>query len=203
MIMGTLPEETLLYVYKNLKNEVDIFELFELLIVTFKFNAYNVIYYFDPEVLGDQRDMYSTIISEWLFSCSIRNFLEKALSYNKSPLNFYYLYLFEFSFDFQGWDNFTLCNNHTCHGSDMPYTFDNPDDKFTDTGRYVAHQHMSYWANFAKYGTPNDNFLVHWPTYNATNRTFLSFFNQTTIKNDYSTFTIKDCDFLDSIGYYY
>jgi carboxylesterase type B len=199
-IIGSLPEECFLYITIAWQKPLTIEEYIGLMLATFKKSAVKVLEFYKPDFSNpDQRNLTSAVGTRWIFSCSSRRFLENALSFGGSN----YLYVFDYPLDFPGWDNFTTCYGHTCHGSDMPYTFDNPDGNFTATGHLLALSHIRYWTNFAKYGTPNGNGLndlLYWPEYNSNNKTFLRFKDENSIENGYIT---DDCDFFDSIGYYH
>ena len=88
----------------------------------------------------------------------------------------------------------------------MPYTFDVPDANMTSMGHKIALEHITYWSNYAKNESPNTNTTLHgdllyWPNYERDTKINLRF---KAPNNFLESFYLKsDCDFLDSIGYYY
>lgn len=202
-IIGTLTEECYIYVYSILKNSMNSAIYTAAIIALFKQEGIKVLDHYPPKQTSDQRDLTSQVTTIWVFSCSSRLFLENAIKANMNK-NTYYMYVFDYALDFDGWDQFQFCNNHTCHGTDLAYTFDVLSANFTSDGRLLATQHVNYWTNFAKYGTvntQNKNNSIYWPQYDIQNRTFLRFKKfPFSIENNYLT---TDCDFFDSIGYYH
>lgn len=213
-IIGTLPQECVYFIYVGFTSPIDLETYIEIIIASFKQHGLDMLERYPPDLNNsDQRDRMTIISTQWTFSCSTRYFLEKYMTLSQSTSNnSYYMYVFDYPLDWPGWGSATFCNNKTCHAGDLPYTFDNPDGNFTLNGHLLAYQHMSYWSNYAKYGTPNGNGdyikndktlgdLVYWPKYDSNARADLRFKSQPlTIENDY---LVHECDYFDSIGYYY
>ena len=201
-IIGTLTEECYIYINLGFPKPVGLTEYGELLTAAFKQNTLKVLTQYPPDFSSqDQRDLLSVMATNWVFACSSRRFLEKAFSYSRNPEQKFYHYVFDFTLDFPGWDNFTYCNEHVCHGSDMPYTFDSVESYFTSDGKRLARSHIKYWANFAKYGKPGSVDNVLWEDYKLEKKSFLRFHkNSNVFERDYLK---KECEFFDSIGYYY
>lgn len=208
IILGSMTEECVNYIFAAWGKPVPTKEYIAVITAALKEYAPLLLTKYPPEKnTTDQRNLMSVFATRWVFSCSSRQFFETYITNSKSGENDNYMYVFDFPFDFPGWGNDTYCIGHTCHGGDMPYTFDIPDANFTDVGHQIAIQHIQYWSNFAKNQSPNSNetlsgdSLLYWPKYDTINRNNLRFkAPQNIIEAKYLE---KECDFLDSIGYYH
>ncbi|CAF0941962.1 unnamed protein product [Brachionus calyciflorus] len=200
-IIGTLVEECYIYINLAFPNLISLAEYTGLILGGFKQHSIDILLNYPPNLLAnDQRDQLSVLATHWVFLCGSRRFLEQAINSNNSSLG-YYQYVFDYSLDFAGWDNFTFCYNHSCHGSDMPYTFDSVDDYFTKDGKRLAKSHLTYWSNFAKTNKAGSSDGLEWNEYKLEKKSFLKFKKDF---NDYGQdYKKKQCDFFDSIGYYY
>lgn len=197
-IIGTMSDEWLGNVYSVWPDYLSREDYSQVINDIFNEQASKVLNRYPP-IAPDLRDSLGFVLTAWSMSCSARNYTEKYM-YSSFGVNSYYLY----DFDFPSGSTFpsNICVNHSCHGGDVPYTFDYQDEKFTYNGHQVSVQHISYWTNFAKYGTPNNNSdLVYWPKYDRINRNYLRFKIPPMEVN--SSYLYQDCEFWDSIGYYY
>jgi para-nitrobenzyl esterase len=62
------------------------------------------------------------------------------------------------------------------HGVDVPYVFENLDDKHqTADDRRISDAMAAYWTNFAKRGTPNGKGVPAWPAFNDKNPVVMYF----------------------------
>ena len=210
-IIGTLTEECIISVYKEWTKPISKEAYLIVMYATLKGAALKVFDHYPPQSNStDQRNLLSEFATRWIFSCSTRKFIETYMSYTRSNNNTYYLYVFDYPLDFDGWgNNLTSCKGHTCSGSDLPYTFDIPDANFTITGHTLALDHIKYWSNYAKFQSPNGNQtalkpsenLYFWPKYDSKFRNNLRFRSpENRIETNYLD---TECDFLDSIGYYH
>lgn len=97
----------------------------------------------------------------------------------------------------------TICFVHSCHGDDMPYTFDVPNTSFTADGRYISQTLIEYWSNFAKTNNPKTSKEITWPSYNSKSAQFLRFKKpENKIESHYLTYLTQECNVFDKIGYY-
>jgi carboxylesterase type B len=214
-IIGSLPEECRIYIYITFLKQMTIQNYAEILLAAFKQYTPDLLKFYPPDYTkSDQRDALVKPSTRWIFSCSARKFIEKAMNLSKaneknsSNNKNYYLYAFDFPLDFDGWDNFTFCTNHTCHGSEMPYVFDSVDANYTSIGKNMARTLIGYWSNFGKYLTPNmfldeagQNQLLNWPVYDMKTKPYMRFMSPAnTVQYDYLK---SDCDLFDKIGYYH
>jgi carboxylesterase type B len=201
-MLGTLTEEAWIFINLVWPKGMTTVDYVTLMLAGFKNDGLKVIEKYKPDISQKyQTNLTSTVATKWIFACSSRRFIEKIILSNQTSSNNYYLYAFDYPLDFPGWENFTFCNGHTCHGADLPYTFDEPDDRFTSNGHQLAMSHINYWANFAKYGDPNsNNDYLKWPQYSVKDKESIRFRSPNLIETNYLK---DDCDFLDSIGYYH
>ena len=58
----------------------------------------------------------------------------------------------------------------SCHGVDLPFTFNNPDDVNPNPAPNLVKQVQASWTAFAATGNPNNEFIPHWEKYSASNR---------------------------------
>ena len=100
-----------------------------------------------------------------------------------------------------GLDEFTFCEDRSCHGIDLSYTFNIPNANFTSNGRYISRTLVDYWTNFAKTNDPQSSQGVTWPRYYIKTKNFLKF--QKPKNKIYSRYQDRSCEFFDSIGYYF
>lgn len=190
LIIGTLTEEAIFFIYEGWTKPVADTAYAEVLAAAFGKNALKVFQRFPP-ISGDQRPLLSRLATEWVFACSNRAFARKAGSY---------MYAFGYPLDFDGWGNESFCNGHVCHGGELPFVFESTWDNFTDAGRRVSQSVATYWTNFAKSQDPNEpaRVPVPWPRFSSGNEPYLYFQDPLQVNQSYLK---ADCDFWDEIGY--
>ena len=192
LIIGTVTEEGLAFVYGAWSQTLSPSLYIEALIVAFPEHALKIIEQYPPDGTDDQRPLMSRIITEWVFACSTRVFAKGAPSY---------MYAFGYPPDFDGWSISRYCKGHVCHGDELPYLFESAWNNVTDAGRRLSQNMTTYWTNFGKSLNPNQPvpLPITWSRLNE-NGTYLYFQDPLEIRHDYLK---KDCDFWDSIGYKY
>ncbi|CAF1502309.1 unnamed protein product, partial [Rotaria sordida] len=191
LIIGTVTEEALSYIYEAWSEPVSNILYSVLSFFTFNVNAFKTLKRFPPDKSGDQRSLLSSIATEWVFACSTRVFARKTPSYS---------YVFGYPLDFDAWENMSYCNNHACHAVELPFLFETAWPNTTDTGRWLSKSMATYWTNFAKTQDPNKPEIVpvEWPRTIIGNEKYIYFQNPIQIEAD----SMKDdCDFWDTIGY--
>jgi carboxylesterase type B len=191
LIIGTLTEETLSFVYTVWSKTISPILYSEAILAFFKTKALKVLERFPPSGAEDQKETISRVFTEWIFSCTNRIFARKAASYS---------YVFGYPLDFDGWGDQTYCNGHVCHGTEIPFVFQSTWENFTDAGRRVSQSIATYWTNFAKNQDPNEplRVTVSWPKASTGNETYMYFQDPLKIQESYLK---SDCDFWDTIGY--
>ncbi|CAF0973312.1 unnamed protein product [Rotaria sordida] len=193
LIIGTLTEEAVLYIYEGWHKPVYPEQYAEILVATFNRHALKVLERFPPQGTGDQRLLLASLGTRWVFACSTRVFARKAATYT---------YVFGYPLDFDGWDNLTFCIGHVCHGSELPYVFESGWVNFTDAGRKLATNLVTYWTNFGKTHDPNQPVTpsLSWPKTSIGSEQYMYFQNPLQVEENYLK---DDCDFFDKIGYKY
>ena len=190
LVIGTLTEEAVFYIYEAWTKPVTLSAYAEVLAFTFHEKAAKVLEHYPPTELDDQRPVMSRLATHWVFACSTRVYARKVASYS---------YVFGFPLDFNGWENETFCDNHVCHAGELPYTFQSAWINFTDAGRRVATGMGTYWTNFVKTGDTNQpmSASVTWPKASV-DEPYLYFQDPIDVRKDYLK---AECDFWDTIGY--
>ena len=64
------------------------------------------------------------------------------------------------------------------HAGEMIYAYGNVekcpyDYRYDQSDIELSRTMLAYWANFAKYGNPNGDSLVNWPTYSPTTNSIM------------------------------
>lgn len=205
ILIGTTSEETRIYIYEAWKKNLTIPMYSAALLATFgPRNIARVLEMYPPVHIKDTREDLQHASTDFIFSCSTRNFSRTALHLNKNGV---FNYVFDHAFSFDGWGpNFTCCKGHVCHGSDIPYMFQPHIQNITLNAdeKVMADALGQYWSNFVKSGNPNDGGstppILKWPGYgNNTNFSALHF----STPRNYIVENVKQelCDFWDVVGY--
>ena len=191
LIIGTLTEEAVFFIYEGWRKAVTPTTYAEVVIGAFRQDAVKVLERYPPDSATDERPLLSRIATQWVFACSTRLFARKAASYS---------YAFGYPLDFDGWGNETFCNGHVCHGGELPFLFESSWVNFTDAGRRVSQSMATYWANFATSQDPNEPMQVPtpWPRVTTGDEPYMFFQDPLQVPKNYLK---KECDFWDSIGY--
>ncbi|CAF4280551.1 unnamed protein product, partial [Adineta steineri] len=91
IIIGTLTEEAVFYIYEAWAQPITIPQYMEILTFTFHENALKVFERYPPRELDDQRALVSVLATQWVFACPTRVYARKAATYS---------YVFGFPLDF-------------------------------------------------------------------------------------------------------
>ena len=191
LIMGTLTEEAIFFIYEGWRKPVAPTLYAEVVLGTFRQKGVKVLEHYPPDSVSDERPLLARIATQWVFACSTRVFARKAASYS---------YVFGYPLDFDGWGNETFCNGHVCHGGELPFLFESAWVNFTDAGRRVSQSMATYWANFATSQDPNEPLRVAtpWPRVTTGNEKYMYFQDPLQVPENYLK---SECDFWDDIGY--
>ncbi|KAK3610331.1 hypothetical protein CHS0354_029801 [Potamilus streckersoni] len=203
VIIGSVSEETRIYIYLTWKSPIST-ALFEtVLFAVYPSHIEEILKEYPVQNKTDVRDHLAQLATDFIFTCTVRNASQSFSQKNKSPV---WLYSFDHAFSFLGWEPFSFCEHHVCHGSELPYVFYTAplgNFRYTADEEKLSSQLMSYWANFAFTGNPNTGphpVELEWPSYDASQAWPLMHFQtpSSSVINDYRS---DYCTFWDSIGY--
>ncbi len=120
---------------------------------------------------GDNTDVFSHVVTDYLFSCANRNVMELATG----PV---WGYEFTHPPSYNVWPEIEECapsNDTVCHAAELPFVFGNPQTAqiqakrvphtFSDDEKRLSTQVMRYWSKFAKTHDPNTDGNPDWPKF--------------------------------------
>uniref|UniRef100_A0A6B2L168 Carboxylic ester hydrolase n=1 Tax=Arcella intermedia TaxID=1963864 RepID=A0A6B2L168_9EUKA len=152
---------------------------------------------------GDNRDITSEMLNDYLFLCDSRRALRYAQNAGLKDL---YYYQFTKVPPFCPWPSSQkFCCDYVCHGDEIPYVFFDSGDPYpwnmTGPDSSLAQSMAYYWASFAVEGNPNvfnQPTNIQWPIYTQQNDISMNLnwplATVTGLKKD-------KCDIWDQIGY--
>jgi carboxylesterase type B len=201
VIMGTVHDETTLFIYEAFQQPLDSDGYTALLLNLFTpENAARVEEQYPAADPTDTRPAVSTCGTDYIFICVNRN-----VTRNMAPLQprlWLYDYTHVASFSHYIWgQNMSFCWDQVCHGVELPFVFNTgaPFVTYTPDEVTLGLTLINYWANFAHNGDPNVGAAeMFWPSYNATASMSLSFGIPNTIEQNFQQ---QKCDFWDTVGY--
>jgi len=204
IMLGTVAEETLIFIYKAVQREVNDAEYSIVIFGIFWEDGIRVIDWYPPTpFVGDKRPALAYIGTDYVFTASTRFAAEGLFKHNgNEPV---YLYQFNHSLSFDGWGpNYTYCEGHACHGVDLPYVFHSTGPyKFTPDEENLSGQMIDYWTNFARTGDPNKGRTVNvmWPKFDTSTWSNMEF--QTPYNHVVQKLRKGFSDFWDELGYHW
>jgi len=162
-----------------------------------------VLDHYPPVLDGDNRNICSQMLNDYLFLCDSRN--TATLLYGQGFRDLYY-YQFTRQPIFCPWPpNQLFCCNRVCHGDELPYVFHDTGLpyywNFTGIDLWLSNAMANYWASFAMYGDPNkynEQGILMWPRFDPTSSINIEF--NWPLKS-VTQLNKKLCDIWDSIGY--
>ncbi|CAM4805181.1 unnamed protein product [Rotaria magnacalcarata] len=147
LIIGTVTDESLSFLYGLFRRPVSVFEYAEILFGLFGNNFFKVVEHFPPDEVNDQRPLLACLFTQWTFTCSSRLFARKA------PIA--YTYVFTYPPITNGASNSSVFQWHVCHGDELYFLFEALWANLTDAGRRLSTDFANYWTNYAKSQDPN------------------------------------------------
>ena len=142
---------------------------------------------------GDNSELLSQIMTDYLFGCANRFVAVRAASD---------LYAYEFNeTSINVWPDIVECDGKACHGDDLPFTFHTDAQigiQFTDAQNRLSNEMMGYWGAFAAGLNPNIAGLLSWPAFIPSHMNYMIL-----VTPELSTTVnpIPNCEFWDQIGY--
>ncbi len=197
VIMGTTHDEGVLFVSEitnALGGEISATSYTYILNLIFgsdDADAIIALYGINPN--GDNSEILSQIVTDYLFGCANRYVADRAADdrwvyeFNENAINI--------------WPAVTPCEGKACHGDDLPFTF-HTDTKigiqFDENQNRLSNEMMAYWGAFSANMNPNTGERLFWPAFSSADRTYMILDTPElmTAQNP-----IPNCDFWDEIGY--
>ena len=202
-MIGTNTEEARIFVYEAWGKPLSELDYLAVLFATYPSHFQSMLEMYKPQPkTSDTRDLLTQLGTDFIFTCASRNASQNFIKYGEKNV---FRYVFDHPFSFDGWGKFTYCENHTCHGEEIPFVFHSADQSgfnFDEDEEILSDSMIYYWSNFAYSSNPNEGphpVKLEWPVYNPSGKSILRFKTPT---NDLLTAYRKDfCDFWDTIGY--
>ncbi|GAM27469.1 hypothetical protein SAMD00019534_106450 [Acytostelium subglobosum LB1] len=167
MIVGTVKEEALLFIYQASAKNITEEEYAGVLALLFYEKAVDIAAGYPP-VHSDNRPVMSVLGTNFIFVCPNRNMTRYL---NRVEPVFTYQFQHVLSFDAWGPD-YPYCVGHVCHGSELPFIFNSASlggYTFDADEQVLAYAMNNYWMNFVANGNPNIGLSVPtvWPNYDT------------------------------------
>ncbi|XP_070541991.1 cAMP-regulated D2 protein-like [Ptychodera flava] len=212
ILVGTTSDEARANLFVAIPKPMDKLQYYEYTVAIMLQHSLRVLLKYPPAKSGDQREELSEMGHPYLFVCPNR-VVHRAVAAQKVPI---WTYVFDHALSFDGWGpNFTFCDHHACHGSELPFVFHSVNLAglhYSDAEKVLADSMVTYWGNFVHTGNPNSQgweqnetnkgikSLLDWPTYDEASARYMNFSTpQNKIGSQYMG---KDCDFWDSLHAY-
>jgi len=177
VLLGSNQDEGATFIYAGIRDKIP--ELFFPLLMDaiFTKSGKNVTEFYSEasENWHDARDSLSYILTDYWFKCSAAKI---ALAASKKGMNSY-VYRFDHVLSFpQLFPMFGLpdvCENRTCHASEIPFVFGNYANFSVDQDELdMSSDFFSYWGSFARTADVNDGISdgerPYWPLFNSSSR---------------------------------
>jgi carboxylesterase type B len=204
LLIGTVSEETRIFVYEAFKKTMGLETYLGLLILADPMKALKLLDKYPPVKSSDCRDTLQNLSTDLIFTCTARNVSRSLQTFGHSSIH---LYIFNHPFSAKGaWYNFTFCEGHDCHGVELPFVFHtahlggfhlSPEEERLST------ELISYWSNFAYTSNPNTGphpVYLNWPNYYIKQTTIMHF--KTPESELLDEYRKNFCDFWDDVGYF-
>lgn len=216
ILIGTNQDEGATFLYAGIKEWLPEF-LFPLAMDSiFGSSAQKVIAFYKDASLHwhDTRDSLSYVLTDYWFKCSSEQIALAADRANMSSFVYRFDHVISFPQLYPAFGLPTVCENRTCHASEIPFVFGNFAN-YTHTQEEVdlSKDFASFWTSFAQNGDVNSkgDASISWPAFNESFR--LNMRMATPKRSIESTTTGQRgpgvlptagvCAFFDSIGYAY
>ncbi|XP_035683159.1 cAMP-regulated D2 protein-like [Branchiostoma floridae] len=179
VIIGSTTEEAILLVYDGTAKPLSTLEYEAIVYGLFLTNAPAVLRRYPPSHSGDERPVASLLLTHYLFSCPIRHVQRRVAENGTADI---WSYVFAHPLIKRGgWSrNYTFCEGHVCHGTDLFFTF----RALRLRGYYLTHDEKKladsmayYYGNLAHSGDPNrpathpykdvTGDVLRWPPFSA------------------------------------
>lgn len=164
MVMGTVEEEGRLFVYDMLSTSFSKLEYEAVIYAKFKLHAPKILSLYPAVAGGDNRDILSELITDYLFACPTRSAVRAHTSRGLET----YLYRWNHSLDSRGaWGpNYTMCEGHVCHAAELIFVFNSGYGiyDYTPEEQVLSNDAVTAWGTFANGHQPNANWQRYSPS---------------------------------------
>merc|ERR1712224_1068715 len=125
----------------------------------------SVLYWYPPSVFGDNRRLFSQLISDYLFVAPSRYTFMQMRKFHPRQRLWYYHWNRHTVKDMwgPGWE---FCMPYACHSVNIPYVFQTFEN-FTREEIDLSDKVIEYYKNFMYTGNPNGKDLVGWPEFDG------------------------------------
>lgn len=155
----------------------------------------------------DGRTWFSRILTDYWFRCASEQFGTAVSKAGSKAFVYRYNHLFSDSTLFPKFGLPAICENRTCHASELPFVFGdthivNADPPLnvtmTPVEKRLAASFIDYWTSFAIHGDPNiGNTQPEWPAFDPATGGM-----NIVLQDNIATESAQTlCDFWDGIGY--
>jgi carboxylesterase type B len=206
IMIGTLSEETRIYVYWVCRKKMSRDTFFAVLFLTNPLKVHEVMSKYSSMDTTDFRDVLVELSTDFIFTCTARNVTRSLQKLGHTAGM--YTYIYNHALSFQGWKNFSFCQGHVCHGSELPFLFHTPHlagFNMTSEEEKLSSELIHYWTNFAYTSNPNEGphaVDINWPAYHS-NQIQEWYMHFQTPNNEVLTQYRKGyCQFWNNIGYF-
>ena len=168
VLLGSNQDEGATFIFAGINDVLPEFLFPVMMDAIFSKNGKNVTEFYSEtsQYWHDARDSLSYVLTDYWFKCSASKI---ALAASKEGLNSF-VYRFDHVLSFpQLFPMFGLpvvCENRTCHASEIPFVFGNFANFTVDQDEsLMSSDFSSYWGSFARTGNVNtdDNVRPYWP----------------------------------------
>ncbi|KAJ8046662.1 cAMP-regulated D2 protein [Holothuria leucospilota] len=213
IIMGSLGEEARIFVYDLFKDPLpaDFFLMYLTILIPGEADGIRQHYTLSPNI-SDVRDIISSLVTDYLFTCSIRHVAKTIFEQGEKNV---FSYIFDHPFSFEEvWERFTACYGHSCHGGDIPFIMLSAPlagFEYTEEENELINKYWTYLSNFIHSGNPNkrkegadvSQELLQWPeverTSGHTSTMVFSKAGDAYVKQDMNS---AICQYWDRVGYH-
>lgn len=213
VIMGTVQDEGVLFIYSGFPRPVTLTQYEEILVLVFKQHAAQVYSMYPCTTPDDCRPIMSDLGTAYIFACPVRNATRSQQLRQPST----YLYHFDHLINADNnhsniWGpDYTECQYEICHASELPFVFgsmqNQPSPYKWGPGEAQFSLSMSaYWGNMAVSHTPNSPVKVptSWPAYTPQDDTVIRMYYDDVVNFPLEKGYLEaQCNFFDRIGYHW
>jgi len=208
-MLGTVDQEALIFLYTALPNGLTPKQYREIIYFVFRGAAPKVLKMYPvAENVTDARPQFTVLGTDYIWACSHRNVSRYMSQY--APL---WRWHFDHVMSFDPWGpDYQECADAVCHGSELPFVFNTPsfsfelgyNYSFTQQELVLSNQISTQFGNFATTHSPNNGPSIQalfWPQFTTANDYDIKW--QTPASYIESGYRKAQCDFWDTIGYFY